>query len=161
MAAPSYILRPALQSDQASIRSLIFKVGINPIGLNWRRFLVAVTPERSLIACGQIKPHSDGSCELASIAVQPDWQGIGLGTAIIEALLASHHGDLYLTCRSRLGPFYEKFGFRTLSEAEMPPYFRRIARLARRLGFSGLIPLDLLVMGRTSPLSNPPGPASS
>jgi hypothetical protein len=32
-------------------------------------------------------------------------------------------------CRSDLGPFYEKFGFRRLEVNEMPPYFRRLKRL--------------------------------
>ena len=51
---------------------------------------------------------------------------------IIERLLAGHpQRPLYLTCRSELGAFYDRFGFRPESEGEMPPYFRRISRLAQ------------------------------
>lgn len=148
MSEPAYTLRPARKEDSRAIRSLILKVGINPVGLDWRRFLLAVQDDDRMIGCGQIKPHSDGSCELASIAVRPAWRGRGVARAVIEALLASHQGDLFLTCRSRLGPLYEKFGFRTIGEPEMPPYFQRVARLARRLSFTGLFPVDLLVMKR-------------
>ena len=37
---------------------------------------------------------------------------------------------LYLTCRAALGTFYEKWGFRAIELAEMPEYYRRLARLA-------------------------------
>jgi predicted N-acetyltransferase YhbS len=105
---------------------LIWRVGINPFGLNWRRFLVAVDGEDRVIGSGQIKPHGDGPRELASIAVQPEWQGQGIGREIIERLLSENPLPLYLTCRPRMAPYYERFGFRVLSPEEMPSYFRRI-----------------------------------
>jgi len=143
----SYITRPALLDDAHSIRSLIRAVRINPIGLDWRRFIVAVDREGYLVGCGQVKPHRDGSRELASIAVREDWRQQGVARAIILLLLAQHPPPLYLTCRSRLGQFYARFGFQVvLDEKRMPPYFRRIHRLAGRLSWSGLIPDDLLVM---------------
>jgi len=166
MPEPAFTLRPARKEDSRAIRSLILRVGINPTGLDWRRFLLAVLADGKMIGCGQIKPHSDGSSELASIAVHPDWRGCGVARAIIEDLLASHRGELFLTCRSRLGPLYEKFGFRTVAEPEMPPYFQRVARLARRLSFTGLFPVDLLVMKREPDslndpdLKNPPARAA-
>jgi predicted N-acetyltransferase YhbS len=67
---------------------------------------------------------------MASIAVQPEWQGRGIGQAIIERLLAENALPLYLTCRAQMEPYYIRFGFRSLEAAEMPPYFRRIFRLA-------------------------------
>jgi N-acetylglutamate synthase-like GNAT family acetyltransferase len=122
-------------------------VRINPIGLDWHRFIIAVDQQDHLIGCGQVKPHQDGSLELASIAVQPEWRQRGVARAIIMELLSQHSPPLYLTCRSRLGPFYERFGFNIVSdEKSMPIYFRRIHRLVGWLSLSGLIPTDLLVM---------------
>lgn len=141
-------IRSAREEDLPRIRQLINKVRINPLGLDWSRFILAVTNEDELVGCGQIKPHKDGSQELASIAVDDAWRNQGIARCIIEQLIASHPGDLYLTCRSRLGEFYEKFGFKSISEDEMPSYFHRINRLARIFGRTGLIPLDLLVMKR-------------
>ena len=103
---------------------------INPAGLDWRRFVVAVDDEAHAIGCGQVKPHRDGSRELASLVVVPAWRGRGVARAIIEHLVASHPGKLYLTCRAELGPLYEKFGFRAISPSEMTPYFRKLVRLA-------------------------------
>lgn len=141
-------LRRAAAPDAAAIRQLIHDVRIYPIGLDWRRFLLAVTSEGELIGCGQVKPHGDGTRELASIAVVPSWRGRGVARAIIERLLADHPGALYLTCLASNGPFYEKFGFRSIGQDEMPPYFRRLAHLAGIFGALRLSPEQLLVMKR-------------
>jgi N-acetylglutamate synthase-like GNAT family acetyltransferase len=127
--SPGYILRPATAGDARIIRQIISLVRINPTSLNWRRFILAVDRDGKIIGCGQVKPHSDGSFELASIAVLPDWRGRGIARSIIEHLLQEYPGRLYLTCRSQLGPLYQKFGFKVLHVADMPPYFRRLSRL--------------------------------
>lgn len=127
-------LREAVQADFPAIRALIRQTGINPLGLDWRRFLVAESPTGAFIGCGQLKPHADGSLELASLAVVPAWRGRGVARLIIQALMAKAPRPLYLTCRGELGSFYEKFGFRVLRPDEMPPYFRRLSRLAGIVG---------------------------
>jgi N-acetylglutamate synthase-like GNAT family acetyltransferase len=123
-------LRRATQQDETAIKALIHHVGINPLGLDWRHFLLAVNENDRMIGCGQIKPHFDGTCELASIAVVPERRGQGIARAVIESLLAENSPPLYLTCRSVLGPMYEKFGFRALQPDELSPYFKRIWRIA-------------------------------
>ena len=144
---PSFTLRPATAEDARAINTLVRKAGINPTGLKWPRFVVADSAD-GVVACGQIKPHADGSQELASIAVTLSWQGKGLARSIIEHLLARHSGELHLMCRAPLGPFYEKFGFRTLSEEEMPPYFHRIKRLTKLAEFVMQEGEILLIMHR-------------
>ncbi len=137
-------LRSAVEVDFPAIRGVIRQSGINPTGLAWHRFLVAESPAGEFIGCGQLKPHSDGSLELASLAVVPAWRGQGVARLIIQALLAKAPRPLYLTCRGSLGPFYEKFGFRRLKQDEMPPYFRRLSRLAEIVG--KLLKETMLVM---------------
>jgi hypothetical protein len=41
---------------------------------------------------------------------------------------------------------YEKFGFQCLRMDEMPPYFRRLARMAGFLGKLGIFPEEIYVM---------------
>ena len=98
--------------------------------LDWRRFIVAVDEQDKLIATGQIKPHKGNIQELASIAVVPERRGEGLARAIIEHLLKDSPRPLYLTCRSRLEPLYQKFGFQPITYEEMPRYYQRISKLA-------------------------------
>jgi N-acetylglutamate synthase-like GNAT family acetyltransferase len=148
-----FSLRAATREDRNAIRELVLNGRINPSGLDWRRFVVAVSESGEIIGCGQIKPHVDGCRELASIAVAPTWRGKGVARAIIERLLAQSDDQmpnthLYLMCRSGLRPLYEKFGFRPIQEAEMPPYFKRVSRLATLLDVVRKDGEKLLVMKR-------------
>lgn len=123
-------VRSARESESAQIRDLIYSVGINPMGLDWKRFVVAANKRDEMIGCGQIKPHGQDVLELASIAVYPEYRGQGVARAIIEHLLKDSPRPVYLMCESSLGSFYEKFGFRGISYEEMPRYFQRISKLA-------------------------------
>ena len=125
-----YSLRPATADDERLIKGFVREADLNPLDLDWRRFTVAENGAGEVVAIGQIKTHRDGSSELASIVVRPDHRGQGLARAVIERLMASHSDDLYLMCAARLGPLYEKFGFRAVEEPEMPRYFRRLNKLA-------------------------------
>ena len=122
-------IRPASEAEEAGIRDLIHLVGINPMGLDWKRFVVAVNDQDEMLGCGQLKPHGQNVLELASIAVYPENQGKGIARLIIEHLLQNSPRPLYLMCESSLGSFYEKFGFHTISYEEMPRYFQRISKL--------------------------------
>jgi N-acetylglutamate synthase-like GNAT family acetyltransferase len=144
----AFTLQPATQEDFPAIRALIRSAQINPTGLDWHRFWVAKLENGSVIGCGQIKPHDDGTQELASIAVVSEFRSQGVASAIIRQLLDIHPGRLYLTCRSGLGPFYERFGFESLSKEDLPPYFNRISRLASVIMKVGLAGDSLLVMRR-------------
>jgi len=126
----SFTVRPATRADEVYITALIRAVKINPLGLDWRRFVVAIDTGGALIGCGQVKPHRDGSRELASIAVTKEWRGRGMARAMINQLIADNPGPLWLTCASRLTPLYARFGFREVTAAEsMPPYFHHASRL--------------------------------
>ncbi len=144
----TFTLRPATQADSSKIRALVRAVNINPIGLDWHRFVVASNLVGEIIGCGQVKSHRDGSLELASIAVQPDWRGLGVARTIIEHLLVTHPGELYLTCRAGLEPFYNKFDFFSISEDDMPIYFLWAWRLYVVLKSLGLVGEKLVVMKR-------------
>ena len=119
-------IRSATEADQATIRRLVREANINPMSLDWPNFVVA-EDGGAIVGVGQVKTHRDGSQELASIAVVPSRQGQGIGSALIETLLAREPSAvLYLTCRRELEGFYQRFGFRTVKRAEYPPYFGRM-----------------------------------
>jgi N-acetylglutamate synthase-like GNAT family acetyltransferase len=142
---PNYKIRPALESDSTQIKELINLVGINPTGLDWKRFIVTVNENGHLIACGQIKPHAT-DIELASIAVHPQYRKLGLARAVIETLLHENSRPIYLICVSHNGPMYERFGFRTIAEHQMPRYFARIKKLFNLTNLFRKSDEELLVM---------------
>ena len=125
-----FALRAATEQDFPAIRELIHLVQINPMSLDWRRFLIAVDASDQLLGCGQLKPHGKNVMELASIAVQPEYQKRGIATAIIDQLLQKAPRPVYLTCRGGMGAFYTRWGFRALERYEMPTYYRRLSLLA-------------------------------
>ncbi|MGD8604809.1 MAG: GNAT family N-acetyltransferase [Anaerolineales bacterium] len=128
--SPNRRLRSAEKADHEAIRALVHGARLNPLGLDWRRFIVVEGPQGELLACGQVKPHRDGSKELASLVVEEQHRGQGLGGIIVKRLMNQHGQPLYLMCRSTLTSYYTRFGFLELTpEMEQPPYFKRIRRL--------------------------------
>ena len=147
-----FFIQPATKDHQLTIKALVREAGINPMGLKWQRFLVAVDEADNAIGCGQVKPHRDGSLELASIAVTRSWRRQGIANALIEELIKQHPYPLWLTCMSHLIPFYEPFGFVEMTERkQMPPYFRRVVRLfpiyARLASVTGYLAVMMMQVG--------------
>ena len=127
-------LRPATAADQKRIVQIIHTVGINPMDLKWKNFTVAVNDATgAIVGTGQIKTHGDGSRELASIAVLPEYRHQGIAHRMMEHLLAQSTGTLFLTCLSTMGSLYEPFGFRVIGPDEMTPYFRRLTKIAKTM----------------------------
>jgi N-acetylglutamate synthase-like GNAT family acetyltransferase len=124
------IIRPATEADQQAITDLVHLVQINPNDLDWQRFIVAEDAGQ-VVGIGQVKPHSDGTRELASIGTLPEREGQGIASQVIKALLERESGPLYLMCLRHNEGFYPRFGFRRLAPNEMPPYFRRLHRFSR------------------------------
>ena len=125
-----FTLRRARATDFPVIKQLIHDGEVNPMGLDWKRFIVAENLQGEVVGCGQLKPHGKDVLELGSLVVRTEYRNRGIARAIIEQLLAGSPRPLYLMCRSRLEPLYERFGFRAIPYAQMPRYFQRIAKLA-------------------------------
>jgi N-acetylglutamate synthase-like GNAT family acetyltransferase len=119
-------IRPAVRGDDRSIRAMVRREHLNPLGVDWRNFFVAVNSGWRIVGIGAVKTHGDGSRELASIATDPDWRDQGVAGAVIRTILEREDGPLYLTCRETMAGFYERFGFEEIGREKMPPYFRRL-----------------------------------
>ncbi len=123
-------LRYAVAGDLAAIKALVRAARINPTGLKWPHFVIVENGLGGVVACGQIKPHQDGSHELASLVVDQQYRGQGIARSLVEYLTEIHDGEFYLMYRSSLGEFYEKLGFEVIAEPQISPYFRKINRLS-------------------------------
>jgi N-acetylglutamate synthase-like GNAT family acetyltransferase len=141
-------IRPATADDQPAIRRIVRAANINPAGLDWPKFLVATGDRGAVIGVAQVKQHRDGSRELASVAVVPEQQRQGAGSALIRALLVREDGTLHLTCRAQLEGYYARFGFRRIERRAMPPNFRR--RIPAVNAFLRPFGIRLIVMQRSA-----------
>jgi amino-acid N-acetyltransferase len=140
-------IHTASADDQFAISMIVRAAWLYPRDLDWQRFLLARWGQ-DIIGIGQVKPHSDGSRELASLAVVPEWQGNGVGGALIHALLSREAGPLHLMCDQSREQYYERFGFKRIGREAMPPYFRRFMLIAPALRLLSLNRLRLIVMRR-------------
>jgi GNAT superfamily N-acetyltransferase len=143
----AFSLSRAVEEDDPVIHSLIRTAHINPLGIEWWRFLVARDEAGGVVGCAQVKPHRDGARELASIVTVEGWRGRGVATALIRRWMGDVGPPLWLTCRSGLVPFYVRFGFReVLQEEPQPKYFRRIRKVAATLALLASLGERLAVM---------------
>jgi N-acetylglutamate synthase-like GNAT family acetyltransferase len=143
----AFTLTRAVEGDDAVIHSLIRAAHINPLGIEWQRFLVARGAAGEVVGCAQVKPHRDGARELASIVTVESWRGRGVATALIRRWMEDAGPPLWLTCRSGLVPFYTRFGFRDVEPQEpQHKYFRRIRRVAATLALLASLGERLAVM---------------
>ncbi|KPK58467.1 MAG: GNAT family N-acetyltransferase [Gammaproteobacteria bacterium] len=98
--------------------------------------VLAESSNRDVIGTGRLQP----SGKIGRMAVLRPWRGIGVGSAILRALIvaASELGidEVYLHAQNRAVPFYDRFGFEAegdeFMEAGIPHrLMRRRARMDR------------------------------
>jgi predicted N-acetyltransferase YhbS len=105
------------------------------MALDWRHFTLAVDGSGAVIGCGQVKTVGEGTRELASLVVEPEWRRRGVAGALVRRLMEHAGPPLWLTCLSGLVPYYERFGFRAVKpEDPQPKYYRRLRRVAGLVG---------------------------
>jgi N-acetylglutamate synthase-like GNAT family acetyltransferase len=140
-------IRKAARSEAFAIRRMIWQVGINPFGLDWRRFIVAVDLKGKVIGCAQLKPHKGGAIELASVAVSKPYRSQGIAGTLIRHLLKKQHKPVYLTCRENLTGYYERFGFTVVNEESyLPPYFNKVRRFYKKYAAFAKPKIGLAIM---------------
>ena len=106
-------IRPARQEDQQTILSFIRQAKINPRNLHWERFLVA---EEN----GQVKIHEQGTREVASGFVLPEFRRQGVSARLMNELMARERGPLYTMIDQKWTPYYEQFGFKRVEVDQLP-----------------------------------------
>jgi N-acetylglutamate synthase-like GNAT family acetyltransferase len=87
--------------------------------------------EGRIVGVGQVRPHLDGSRELASLAVAPDVRRRGIGSQLVKALLAREHGPLHLFCRRGLRGYYRRFGFEVVQAEALGWELRLLHQLSQ------------------------------
>src|SRR5574341_843395 len=77
-----------------------------------KEYLVVLAGE-DVVGCVSLKIYSQALAELAALAVRDDWQGAGLGRALIEALIADARtlGLREIFALTRKPAFFFRLGF--------------------------------------------------
>jgi N-acetylglutamate synthase-like GNAT family acetyltransferase len=123
-------IRPARQEDQETIVSFIRQAKLNPRNLHWERFLVA-EKDGQIIGIRQMKVHAEGTREVASGFVLPEYRRQGISARLMNELLARETGTLYTMVNEKRAPYYEKFGFHRVDSRQLPSDFRKEYRIGR------------------------------
>lgn len=122
-------IRPAVEADGATIKSMVRAARLVPTNLHWSRFLVAEVEGRRIVGMWQVKVHKRGTREVASGMVLPEYRQRGISAKLMHALLDREHGPLYLRCNEKWARYYEQFGFRRVEPSELPADFRKDYRI--------------------------------
>lgn len=149
----SVAIRPASVNDQEAIVALVRTERLNPTGLHWPNFVVA-THGHELVGAAQIRKHRDGSRELGSLVVKPQWRGQGVASGMIDALLASEPGDVLAITGLVRTAYFSRWGFRPIAKRRVPVPIR--TNYYAGLIFGGLVSLlqrrtfnRLVILART------------
>ena len=120
-------LRPATQADQSTITAMVRMAKLNPVNLRWANFWVAEA-DGHIVGVGQLRPHADGSRELASLVVQLANRHQDIGGRLVRQLLTLCPGPIYLFCEDALEGYYARFGFHGVGREVLPPPWRGYMR---------------------------------
>jgi amino-acid N-acetyltransferase len=157
-------LRPATPADELEITALVRAERLNPTGLHWSNFTVAVGEDGFIVGAVQLRRHADGSRELGSFVVVDDARGRGIGGRLIDVLLKHAHDPsnmpVHMITASAHAGHYRRWGFRPIEPQQAPRAVRfnyRMGRLARVLSFlRGEPPRPLVILERSSSAAHEP-----
>jgi amino-acid N-acetyltransferase len=123
-------IRPAQQEDQETIVAFIRQAKLNPRNLHWQNFLIAEENGR-IVGLRQVKVYPDGTREVASGFVLPEYRRQGISARLMNELLARETGPLYTMVNQKRAPYYEQFGFQPVDIRQLPSDFRKEYRIGR------------------------------
>jgi amino-acid N-acetyltransferase len=126
----SITIRPAQAEDQETIVSFIRQAKLNPRNLQWQNFLMA-EEENKIVGIRQAKIHAQGTREVASGFVLPEYRRQGISARLMNELVAREKGSLYTMVNEKWTPYYEQFGFRRVEPYQLPSDFLKEYRIGR------------------------------
>jgi N-acetylglutamate synthase-like GNAT family acetyltransferase len=130
------VIRRARHSDAAAIARLIavfaaealmLKRTPEMVELAIDDYVVGVTPNGEIVACGALKEYSPSVAEIAAIAVSRDVHGCGVGKAIVSAVesLAIKRGIYDVFALTLQPAFFAAIGYQRVDRARYPEKIRR------------------------------------
>jgi amino-acid N-acetyltransferase len=124
------VVRRAKPDDQPVITAMVRRARLNPAGLHWEQFVVGERDGRA-VGVAQLRRHSDGTKELASLAVEPDAREQGIATQMVDTLLSDETAAVYTLIDRRFVGHFARWGFGQVGRSELPPSISRIYLIGR------------------------------
>lgn len=134
----SLAIRAATADDQNAIVGLVHSERLNPHGLEWPNFVVAVDGQ-ALVGAAQIRKHKDGSRELGSLVVDGPYRRQGLASRLIDRLLAGESGRVLVITGKIRAAYFARWGFQPIASGRAPSSIRTNYYLGYMIG--GLLAL--------------------
>jgi N-acetylglutamate synthase-like GNAT family acetyltransferase len=131
-------IRRASERDQQAIRALVHSERLNPTGISWPNFVVAVLGGR-IIGAVQMRKHSDGSRELGSLVVSKDARGCGIASRLIDVLLAEEQAPVWMITADPYAGAYSRWGFEQIEARAAPVKVRRNHLMGRLASIISLV----------------------
>jgi N-acetylglutamate synthase-like GNAT family acetyltransferase len=148
----TFTVRRAAARDQPAITTLVRNEHLNPIDLDWRRFVIA-TDRSGVLGAVQLRKHADHSRELGSLVVRRDARGRGIAARLIDRLLAPIATRVLMITGAAFAAHYERWGFRPIDPDKAPAAVRRNYYFGKIVGgaislLSGRQPRRLAILDR-------------
>jgi N-acetylglutamate synthase-like GNAT family acetyltransferase len=148
----TFRIRRARDADEYAIHSLVRSERLNPIDLDWRRFLLAID-ENGIAGAVQLRLHDDDSRELGSLVVRQDRRGYGVAARLIDTLLAPIATRVCMITGAVFAHHYARWGFRRIDARAAPWGVRRNYYFGRFIGralalLGGREPRELVILDR-------------
>ena len=124
------VVRRARPNDQPVITAMVRRARLNPAGLHWEQFVVGERDGRA-VGVAQVRRHSDGARELASLVVESGVRGHGIATQLVDALLADETAAVYALIDRRFAGHFARWGFRKVGPGELPRSVSRTYLIGR------------------------------
>jgi amino-acid N-acetyltransferase len=121
-------VRPARGEDQPAITAMVRRARLNPADLRWERFVIAERDSR-MVGVAQLRRHTDGATELASMVVEPESRGFGIAMRMVDVLLADEQGPVYALIDRRFVDHFARWGFARVDPRELPRSVSRVYRI--------------------------------
>lgn len=125
MTQPKINYLRAKKSDAAAIISLLSGLNGDRDDFNSDRFYVAKDGVL-IVGCIRTKVYSGDCLELASLAVDEKYQRQGIGSHLVQFLLADEkERPIFLLTSADKELYYQKFGFIRVSVPELPADYKK------------------------------------
>ena len=83
------------------------------------------------VGVAQLRRHSDGATELASLVVEPEVRGHGIAGRMVDALLIDEQMPVYTLIDRRFADHFTRWGFTPVDPGRLPRSIARVYRIGR------------------------------